>query len=143
MWNWLQPLATAMDEVRFTPDEMAILIGLKAADLFNQVAVLDEIHNGTLALFGLYNQSRTELTAELPIPTMSGMVGTIAIPEHEAARLAPKFASINELTGNLRSRCAMDAGDARRALFDVHAKLMEENLITFALHLKDRKRPTT
>jgi len=99
-WKWFSPLANLPRPVIFTAEEMGTLLACKDNDLFNEVAALDDIHNGLIQSLELYRARRAALSDELPA-RMQGMVGTIEIDEATCHRIGPRVAELEQLTQEL------------------------------------------
>lgn len=115
-WQSLRAIGNLPDRVSFNSDEMAYLISLGDDGLFNDVLTLDVVHSSTIGIFELYKERRLALTDLLSASAIDGTIGTTDLNEAQAAFFAPKFAELDMLAGDIKSRTELDAQEARVAL---------------------------
>jgi hypothetical protein len=116
LWQMVVPLANGPDRVQFSTDEMAMLLSLKDNDLFNDIAGLDAVHNGTIEGFRVYSARRFELTSMLPGAVMEGRVGTTFLTDEQVQHLAPRAVELDHLVEQLLSDCERDEAESWAAL---------------------------
>jgi hypothetical protein len=64
LWTTVLPLAPLPDPIKFSPEEMALVLSLDNK-LFDDMAALDDLHKSTVSLFALYADKRDALTSSL------------------------------------------------------------------------------
>src|SRR5439155_13093405 len=95
LWQKVLPMGNLPTRVKFTSDEMALLLSLDI-DLFNDVGPYDDIHNSLLDLFDLYGARRNAMMERFGAK-MSGSTGTTALTKEEAEWLSPRAFELNGL----------------------------------------------
>lgn len=115
-WQSLRAIGNLPERVSFSPEEMGYLLSLGNDDLFNKVLSLDVVHSSTIGIFELYKERRLALTDSLAASKMEGTVGTSELNEAEMAFFAPKFAELDLLVTDMKSRAEVDAKECRTAL---------------------------
>lgn len=89
-----------------------LLLTLKLDKLFNDAAMMDEIHNNTVALFGEYGKKKAELNALVTPVAISGDTAHFALTEDEVRLTRPKMIECNQLVMAMRNqteRCAKES----------------------------------
>lgn len=115
-WQALRAIGNLPERISFSPDEMAYLISLENDDLFNKVLSLDVVHSSTIGIFEIYKERRLALTDRLSASALEGTVGTTELNNAQLAFFAPKFAELDLLVSDIRSRVESDATESREAL---------------------------
>ena len=88
-----------------------MLLGLKNADLFNDLVEMDARHNATIAASEAYKEYRLALMATLP-SEVSGNVGTVGLTRDQMRVFAPKMVELDDL---LRQSSAQSEQQEREA----------------------------
>jgi hypothetical protein len=134
----VMPLGPLPDPVKFSPDEMGLVLSMDAK-LFNEMAALDELHNSTVSLFELYNTQRTSVMERFGAE-MSGNIGTTRLTESDRQWLAPRAVELNSLVDLMLQRAEQDGKEAWTALGSFHSALQTNFNIKFKL---ERMHPET
>jgi hypothetical protein len=134
-WQIYLPLANTPAPVRFSTDEMAMLLSLKDDDLFNDIVSLDEVHNGTIDIFRTLNARRQALTEELPAK-MEGAKGETILTAEQLLFLRPKMVEINLLVESTREWCKTEEQNTRNSLTYLHSALKEKVGLTCSITFK-------
>ena len=115
LWQVVMPIMNPPESVHFETDEMVMLFGLKDFALFNEIAGLDDRHNGTIKAISVYAEKRVELTSRLP-SAMTGRVGSSALTETDLMMVRPRMVELNTLIESVKNQCAVQENDAWRSL---------------------------
>jgi len=134
-WQFVLPTVNLPDPIHFTTDEMVMLLALKDNALFNDLAEMDERHNGTIAGFTAYAKNRVELGAMLP-SAMHGNVGTAELTQDQFHAIGPKMAEVNSLIEALIPQCEQQEQEAWSVLSRLIALLTSKIGLTLKLELK-------
>ena len=100
-WSWFAALANLPRSIWFSADEMGTLVACKDNDLFNDIAGLDDVHNGLIQSLALYRERRAALSDMLPARRMEGAVGTIEMDREAYERVAPRMAELDQMVSDL------------------------------------------
>jgi hypothetical protein len=139
-WQVVLPVAPLPDAIRFSPEEMALVLSMDSK-LFNDIAALDELHNSTVAIFGLYASKRNSILEHLGAE-MQGSMGTTWLTEAQKKWLAPRSVELNSLV----DRTEQDAREAWQGLERLHNALEKEFNLRHTLQLKrpdEKTKPRT
>ena len=107
VWQYLVPLANLPEKVRFSPEEMGMLLSLNDNDLFNEVLVMDLVHNSQIEALNTYNIKYAELAIRLKPVSMNDHVGTLEFDEVTLMEVRPLMVAVNSLgtqIGNYATR---------------------------------------
>jgi len=118
-WQVMLPIGNPPDQVKFTPDEMALVLSLDDK-LFNEIAALDQLHNSTSNLVRMYGERRTAMMARFGA-RMEGNTGTTSLSPEEYQWLAPRAVELNALIDNIIQRTEVDAQEAKDGLLKMNA----------------------
>jgi hypothetical protein len=135
-WRFVLPLANQPDRVKFSAEEMALLLSLKDNKLFNEMMPCDEIYNSTLQVFDHYKTLRRTLT-DMPPIEISGTRGTIRLTAEDALKIAPRIIELNELIADLQKRLPDDSKETARMVLDLHGLLRKHFKFEFKLKMKE------
>lgn len=138
-WQIIVPIANLPERVRFSTDEMALLLSLKENDLFNDLAAMDERHNGTIDAFGAYREMRQQLGAMVP-SDMRGNVGTAQLTEEQMRRVGPKVTEIDTLFEGLIPQCQKQEREAWDALRRLTAAFSSKIGLTLKIEQKENEK---
>jgi hypothetical protein len=134
LWQRITPLGNVPPRVKFTSDEMALLLSLDF-NLFNDVGPHDDIHNSLLDLFELYGSKRHALMEKFGAK-MTGSVGSIGLTQAERDWLAPRAFEIEGIAKVMIDRTAHDSAESNGLLERLHALFVKEFKINPRLEFK-------
>ena len=134
-WQNTLPLANLPDRVKFTSDEMALLLSLNTL-LFNDLGPLDDVHNGVIDVFEMYRAKRASVM-ELFSAEMDGNLGTTTFTKEQHDRLAPRVAELNMLIEAMAERTEGDSKEAWSLLKRIHKLFVKEFDFHPKLQLKE------
>jgi hypothetical protein len=134
-WQVTLPLANMPDRVKFTSDEMALLLSLSTMQ-FNELGPFDDVHNSVIDLFETYRSMRVETMSSMSA-IMKGNLGTTTSTKEEHDKLAPKVAQLNMLLASMKERTDGDAKEAWHHLKRTHALFVKEFNFHSKLQLKE------
>ncbi|HZP75410.1 MAG TPA: hypothetical protein VFB45_04640 [Pseudolabrys sp.] len=135
LWPRVQGIVPLPAEIKFSPEEMALILSLDNK-LFNDVAALDEIHNNTVAIFRRYSEKRDALTATLTPAAMNGNLGAVLLTKEQSAQIKPRSVELDILIRGM----AQAYGDAKKAwqcVKGLHSVLEKEFDLKHKLELKE------
>lgn len=135
-WPVVLPVLPLPDQIKFSPEEMALVLSLDNG-LFNDMAALDDLHNNTIALFGLYAEKRTALTDTLNPDTMEGNSGSMLLTREDRDRMRPRSVELDMLIAGMLERTAQDGKIAWNCLERLHGVLEREFDLKHKLELKE------
>jgi hypothetical protein len=124
LYQAVQPPVPIADKVRFSPEEMALLLSIDSK-LFNQIAALDNLHNSTISLFELYLSRRTAVFERFGA-TMVGSLGTTGLTAADSNWLAPRAVELNGIAHAMFQQATSDAKLTYAALESLH-KMLERD----------------
>jgi len=124
LYQAVQPVVPIADKVRFSPEEMALLLSIDPT-LFNQIAALDNLHNHTVSLFELYLLRRTAVLERFGA-TVVGSLGTTGLTATDSNWLAPRAVELNGLANAMYQQAASGAKLTSEALDSLH-KMLERD----------------
>jgi hypothetical protein len=125
LWQMVLPLGNMPDRVKFTPDEMALLLS-SDIDLFNDLGPYDEIHNSLLDIYETYGSRRTAVLSKFGTDEMDGGTGTHALSAEEVAWLTPRAYELNNLAAGMIERAKHDRAESKGLLERIHALFVKE-----------------
>ncbi|MBL8628073.1 MAG: hypothetical protein JNM81_00485 [Rhodospirillaceae bacterium] len=140
-WQVVKAFANLPQQIHFSTDELTLLLSLNADDLFNEIVMLDEIHNDAIELFRTYKEMRGSLTQLLP-SKMEGSHGIAELTPEQLFTLRPKMVELEALAQDIKIRCEQDTSESWSCL----TKLMTTFRDKLGLKLTVEKRkqaPTT
>jgi hypothetical protein len=132
-WQFVMPLATVADPVHFSPDEMAMLLGLKSNDVFNTIASLDTVHNHLVEATRLMSIERRALAQMLPADLSDGAILSGVIDRNTYMALKPKMIEVNSLIEHIRQAARRDTEESSTAMQRLNGVLKEELDLTYRL----------
>jgi hypothetical protein len=136
LWQMILPLGNMPDKVKFTPDEMALLLS-SDINLFNDLGPYDEIHNSILDVYETYGSRRTAVLSKFGTDEMDGGTGTHALSAAEAAWLTPRAYELNILVAGLVERAKHDRAESKDLLERIHALFVKDYCFSPKLEFRD------
>jgi hypothetical protein len=134
LWQSVLPMGNLPTRVKFSSDEMALLLSLDI-NLFNDVGPYDDIHNSLLDLFDLYRTRRDTLIERFGAK-MSGSMGTTALTKDEGDWVAPRAYELNNLVEIMIQRTGHDSEESKGLLQRTHALFVKEFKLNPKLEFK-------
>lgn len=135
LWPVVLPMAPLPDSIKFSPEEMALVLSLDNK-LFNEMAALDDLHKSTVAIFALYAKKREELTSKLVPAAMVGNKGETYLSADDRARMQAPSAELDMLIKGMLERTHQDGSLAWDCLDRLHGVLEKEFNLKHKLELK-------
>jgi hypothetical protein len=124
LFQMVQPPVPIADKVKFSPDEMALLLSIDSG-LFNQISALDNLHNSTVGLFELYLNRRTSVFERFGA-TMSGSIGTTGLSDKDKNWLEPRAYELNGIASAMFQQARDGSKRTWDALQSLH-KMLERD----------------
>jgi hypothetical protein len=134
LWQRITPLGNVPPRVKFTSEEMALLLSLDF-NLFNDVGPYDDIHNSMLDLFELYGTKRYALMEKFGAK-MTGAVGDTGLTQAEHDWFAPRAFELEGIAQVMVKRTAHDSPESKSLLERLHALFVREFKISPRLQFK-------
>jgi hypothetical protein len=125
LWQMILPLGNLPDRVKFTPDEMALLLSLDI-DLFNDLGPYDEVHNSLIDIYETYGKRRSAVLEKFGADKMEGGTGSTTLSAVEVAWLTPRAYELNSLATDMVERAEHDRAESQRLLERIHALFVKE-----------------
>ena len=135
LWQTVLPKGNLPPRVKFSSDEMALLLSLDI-DLFNDVGPYDDIHNSLLDLFDLYRAKRNSMTEKFGAK-ISGPTGTTTLTKEEAEWVSPRVFELNGLVNTIIQRTEHDSPESKALLERMHALFVKEFQFSPRLEFKN------
>ncbi len=136
LWSHVLPVALLPDPIKFSPEEMALVLSLDN-ELFNHMAALDDLHKSTVELFRLYGNMRKDLTDTLRPSAMVGQMGSTLLTKEERDRIQPRCVELDVLINGMFGRTQQDGKLAWDCLRHLHRVLEKEFDLKHKLELKE------
>ena len=115
-WGFVRELAPLPSQVRFTYDELSMLMGLGNDDVFNTVLNMEPVHESTIELVKTFHYHRMKLLERLPI---SNVRDTVASTDLDPAQMEPlklQMNAVNSLIEQLRAFSERGRDESRSVL---------------------------
>jgi hypothetical protein len=125
LWQVILPLGNLPDKVKFTPEEMALVLSLDD-NLFNELGPYDEIHNSLIDIYQSYGTKRVAALSKFGTDEMEGGTGTHKLSAEEVAWLKPRAYELNSLAEGMIQRARHDRAESKGLLERVHALFVKE-----------------
>ena len=93
LWQAVTPFANLPPRVKFSSEEMALLLALDY-NLFNDVGPYDDVHNSLLDQIELYGVKRIALMEKFGAK-MTGSLGTVGLTQADLDWMAPRSVELN------------------------------------------------
>ena len=137
LWRFVQPIANLPSLIRFTSEEMGMLLAQKDNDFFNAMQPMDEVHNAVIETLAAYQEQRAALTDALPAPTgrEEDTLGT-TLSSADYNSVIRLIINTNSLINQLRPMAAREAKLADELLGGLSVLLKERGLANFKLERK-------
>lgn len=136
LWPVVLPVLPLPDPIKFSPEEMALVLSLDNS-LFNDMAALDDLHKNTVSIFSLYADRRIALTDTLRPDAMAGNLGSTLLTRAERDRMEPRSVELDMLIQGMHERTRQDGTIAWGCLKRLHAVLEKEFGLKHGLELKE------
>jgi len=136
LWPLVLPVAPLPDPIKFSPEEMALVLSLDN-ELFNNMAALDDLHKNTMEIFRLYGDMRKELANTLRPSLIVGQTGSILLTKEERERMQPRSIELDMLINGMVKRTQQDGKIAWDSLARLHRVLEKEFDLKHKLELKE------
>lgn len=124
LWQVILPFGNLPDKMKFTPEEMALLLSLDDK-LFNDLGPYDDVHNSLLSLCDMYRITRNTTMSRFGA-TMRGTLGTTSLTKEEAEWLAPRAAEMDMLAHAMVDAAAKETALSRQLLERMNALFVKE-----------------
>ena len=102
-WGFVREIAPLPSPVRFSYDELSMLMGLDDDDVFNSVLNLEPVHESIVELVKKYHSDRKELIEKFPISDVQETVASTDLHPVYAESLRLQMNAVNNLIGQLRA----------------------------------------
>jgi hypothetical protein len=133
----LMPVPNLPREVDIDPAELALLLRLKANDLYKRVVGVEVDHRSTIGLLRTYADRRPILTSQLPDPiAIEGSVVSFKMDDESMLRIAPLRQEVDSLVVALHRSAQPNAEQATAILLEV-AKAAKEYLPSVGIKARD------
>jgi hypothetical protein len=136
LWQMILPLGNLPDRVKFTPDEMALLLSLDI-DLFNDLGPYDEVHNSLIDIYETYGTRRSAVLEKFGADRMEGATGSTTLTLAEVAWLTPRAYELNNLATGMVERAEHDRNESKALLERIHALFVKEFGLNPKLEFRD------
>lgn len=123
-WQIVLPMANSFDPIKYTAEEMALLLSLNV-NLFNQACELDDFHNAAIKAAAFYGEKRPKLTDKLT-PEMSGGIGSMRMSAEQLREIEPQAYELNSLIEQISAMTEVDAKSSSNCLFKLSELLQQE-----------------
>jgi hypothetical protein len=134
LWQRISPMGNMPPRVKFTSEEMALLLSLDF-DLFNDIGPYDDIHNSLLDIFEVYGAKRRTLTEKFGAK-MTGAVGSIELAQADKDWLAPRSFELEGVAQVIVDRTAHDSSESKGLIQRLHGLFVREFKINPRLEFK-------
>jgi hypothetical protein len=124
LWQIVIPFANLPPRVKFSSDEMALLLSLDY-NLFNDVGPYDDVHNSLLDQIELYGVKRGALMEKFGAK-MTGTVGVTNLTQSDVDWMAPRTVELNGLVSSIINRIEHDSAESKGLLERIHALFVKE-----------------
>ena len=126
-WGFVRELAPLPSPVRFSDDELSMLMGLEDDGVFNSVLNIEPVHESMVELMKKYHSDRRELLVKLPISDVQETVASTDLHPVHAESLRLQINAVNNLIEQLRAHAERGFCESRIALHDL-CKLLQDKL---------------
>jgi hypothetical protein len=124
-WQMILPLGNMPDKVKFTAEEMALLLSLDIK-LFNDLGPYDDVHNGLLGLYESYSAKRAVALSKFGTLEMDGGTGTHDLSAEDVAWLTPRAYEMHTLAEGMIQRAKEERATSTNLLERIHALFVRE-----------------
>lgn len=133
-WQIVLAMANLPDRVRFSTEEMSLVLSFDDTDLLNRMLSADVVHNSLIEIFATFNSRRSFLAEQLPA-RMEGMRGVCELTKSELRRLEPRMAEVNQLVEDMRARSKSNWQEAHDTLAKLHTALISNLGFAYKLEI--------
>jgi hypothetical protein len=127
LWQKIIPMGNMPPRVKFTSDEMALLLSLNF-ELFNDLGAYDDVQNSLLDMFELYGNQRHTLMEKFGAK-MTGRVGVTTLSHEDVEWLEPRAHILNGLAEMMIQRTEHDSAESKALLVRMHALFVKEFML--------------
>lgn len=113
-WQVFLSAANLPERIRFTDNEMSLVLSLGDADVFNELFMVDALYVGTIDNIEVLSRLRDSLSSELKAVGMSGDKGVLGLSPEEHLAFKPKMIEVNKLFEGIHSTAQNDYEVAKR-----------------------------
>jgi len=139
-WQIILPLANPPEFIRFSPDEMGMLISQGCDEVFNAVMEIDAIHNSLIAAIKAFNKERILLGERIAgtseVENAEGNVVSGIMTKEQFQVLRPIMIGVNSLFNAIRSDVQRDAAQSQVTLNKLHSLLRNKLGLPYKLAFK-------
>ena len=125
-WKVVTPIANPTNPVRFTTDEMSMLLSLNSEKVFNEVLQVDEIHNTFMDAIRVYRVERQSLTSKIPVTDVEGRELSSLMTDEEYRMVGEQVIVVNHLIKQIRSDAEENYKTSRKTLKGLSELLTKE-----------------
>lgn len=125
LWQAILPLGNLPDRVKFTSEEMALLLSLDDK-LFNDVGPYDDVHNSLIDIYESYGTRRVSALSKFGTDEMVGGTGTHKLSAEEVAWLKPRAYELNGIAEGMIERARHDRAESKGLLERIHVLFVKE-----------------
>ena len=118
-WGFVRELAPLPNQVRFSYDELSMLMGLGNDDIFNSVLNMEPVHESTIELVKTFHHHREKLLERLPISSVQETVGSTDLDPAQVEPLRLQMNAVNSLIEQLRAFSKRGLGESRNTLHNL------------------------
>jgi hypothetical protein len=118
-WQVARPVSPLPSLIYFPTDELTLLLTLKLDNLFNDAAMLDEVHNTAVAIFGEYGKRKEELNSLVTPVGFTGDVAHLALTPDQVRIARPKMVECSQLAEAMRDQTERGARESWALLTSV------------------------
>ncbi len=119
----MTPIANVPDKVAFSPEEMAMLLSLEDDDVFNQLMLLEAVHNGILPVWERYPLLREKYQQLSKADHFDSQTGAATITVQPGSPLEIAIFEANQVARELASRAHSDTAGAKDAVIALQSLL--------------------
>lgn len=136
IWQYLVPLANLPEKIRFSPEEMGMLLSLKDNKLFNEIMVMDLVHNSQIEALSTYNAKYAELAGKTKPVAMVGPVGKLEFDGDAFMEVRPHMVAVNSLGSQIGMFAARDEKTFGEVLDRLALLLRDKLKLSIKLEMK-------
>ena len=126
-WGFVREWAPLPSQVRFSYDELSMLMGLGDDDIFNSVLNMEPVHESTIELVKKFHSDQRKLLENLPISGVQNTVANTDIDPAQAGSLRLQMNAVNDLIEQLHAFAERGLDESRNALRDL-CRLLRDKL---------------
>lgn len=125
-WQYYNPVVNVPEPINFTSDELGMLLGLKADNVFNSVLAMDVNLNGLLRSIEHLNSLKMALRDKLKVSQVEGKSVSSHLSKEEFFALRPVMIDFNTLAESIRASSQRYYKEARVSLDGLTSVLKEK-----------------